>query len=450
MAQEPLAFAPPRVEGVSRVVAYLGKLIAQNKTLAGIRVRGEISGLNRHHSGRMYFDLKERTDVLKCVVWASAALRLPSLKDGDEAIVAGEFGTFAQRSQYQLFVNAAELTGVGNLYTQFEALKEAFRREGLFDAERKRTMPAFPTRVALVSAHGKGAEDFLTTLSARAPHVCVTFVETRMQGDGAQIDVAEAIDRASQMDVDVVVVTRGGGSYEDLFAFNLEPVVRAILRSKHPVLSAIGHTGDVHLSDLVADVVCETPSNAAQYFGQIRDGFARRVHAVEMQLLPLVRAQLAVRTQALDYAGGATARAARWIVHEGLQRTMALESRLNKQTPVMRVAARGQRLGAASSGLGTLAKHLLAPRRERLTAAAERLGRVRGRALNDLRSRLALSSTTLHAADPRAPLARGYAIVTVDGRTVRNVSEVAPGVLVHAQLQHGTLAARVEQTNPDG
>ncbi|MDQ6823126.1 MAG: exodeoxyribonuclease VII large subunit [Candidatus Eremiobacteraeota bacterium] len=450
MSQEPLALALPRVEGVSRVVAYLGKLISQNKTLAGIRVRGEISGLSRHHSGRMYFDLKERTDVLKCVVWASAAMRLPLLKDGDEAIVSGEFGTFAQRSQYQLFVNAAELTGLGNLYTQYEALKEAFRREGLFDAGRKRALPAFPTRVALVSANGKGAEDFLATMNARAPHVAVTFVETRMQGDGAQIDVADAIDRASQMDVDVIVVTRGGGSYEDLFAFNLEPVVRAILRSQHPVLSAIGHTGDVHLSDLVADVVCETPSNAAQYFGQIRDAFARRVHALEAQLLPLVRAEMAGRSQALDYAAGAVARAARSIVQERRQHTLALESRLNRQTPVMRVAARSQRLGTADSGLGSLAKHLLGPRRERLTAATERLIRVRGKALTDLRNRLAVSSSTLSAADPRAPLGRGYAIVTANGRTLRAATDVSAGAVIQAQLQHGTLVARVEQTNPDG
>lgn len=447
--QEPPSFAQ-RVEGVSRVVAYLGKMISQNKTLAGIRVRGEISGLSRHHSGRMYFDLKERTDILKCVVWASAALKLPPIKDGDEAIVAGEFGTFAQRSQYQLFVNAVELTGIGNLYAQFEALKDAFRREGVFEPERKRAMPVFPTRIALVSAHGKGAEDFLTTLAIRAPHVAVRFVETRMQGDGAQIDVAEAIDRASHMDVDVIVLTRGGGSYEDLFAFNLEPVVRAILRSPKPVLSAIGHTGDVHLSDLVADVACETPSNAAQYFGQIRDVFARRIGILDTQLVQWVRAQIAARTQALDHASGIAGRSARTIVQDRRQRAMALEARLDKQTPVMRIVTRSQRLAAASSELGSLAKHLLAPRRDRLAATAERFARVRGRALNDLRSRLALSSNTLNAADPRAPLARGYAIVTANGRALRDVAKVSTGELVHAQLQHGTLAARVERTNLDG
>lgn len=440
----------PRVEGVSRVVAYLGKLISANKALAGIRVRGEISGLSRHHSGRMYFDLKERTDILKCVVWASAALRLPTLKDGDEVIVSGEFGTFAQRSQYQLFVHAAELTGVGNLYAQFEALKDTFRREGLFEPERKRPLPPFATRVALVSANGKGAEDFLATLATRAPHVVVTFVETRMQGDGAQIEVAEALDRASQLDVDVIVLTRGGGSYEDLFAFNLEPVVRAIVRAKRPVISAIGHTGDIHLSDLVADLACETPSNAAQYFGQVRDSFARRVYALNTQIMHQIRTSVAAATQALDHVSGAAGHAARTIVHERRQRVMALGSRLDKKNPLMRVVARSQRLGAVRADLGSLAKHLLAGRRERLAGAAERLARVRSRALGDARGRLALASNTLNAADPRAPLARGYAIVSANGRTLRDVADVRAGDLLHAQLQHGTLAARVERTNLDG
>lgn len=450
MSQEPLSFARPRVEGVSRVVAYLGKIIAQNKTLAGLRVRGEISGLNRHHSGRMYFDLKERTDILKCVVWASAALKLPSIKDGDEVIVAGEFGTFAQRSQYQLFVNAVELTGIGNLYAQFEALKDAFRREGLFELERKRPMPVFPTRIALVSANGKGAEDFLTTLAIRAPHIAVTFVETRMQGDGAQIDVADAIDRAARLDVDVIVLTRGGGSYEDLFAFNLEPVVRAILRSKRPLLSAIGHTGDVHLSDLVADVACETPSNAAQYFGQIRDAFMRRVGILDTQIVQLIRARIATRTQGLDHANDVVGRLARSIVQDRRRLIVALEGRLDKQTPVMRIVARSQRLAAASSDLGSLAKHLLAPRRERFAAAAERFARVRGRALDELRARLTLTGTKLTAADPRAPLARGYAIVTTNGRPLRDVADVSVGDFIHAQLQRGTLGARVERTDLDG
>ena len=441
--------AERRVEGVSRVVAYIGKMISQNRTLAGIRVRGEISGLSRHHSGRMYFDLKERTDILKCVVWASAALKLPPIKDGDEAIVAGEFGTFVQRSQYQLFVNAVELTGIGNLYAQFEALKDGFRREGLFEPERKRPMPAFPTRIALVSARGKGAEDFLTTLASRAPHIAVTFVETRMQGDGAQIDVAEAIDRASHLDADVIVLSRGGGSYEDLFAFNLEPVVRAILRAKLPVLSAIGHTGDVHLSDLVADVTCETPSNAAQYFGQIRDDFVRRISTLDTRLVGLVRTQISSLTQALDRANGHAGRSARTIVQDRRQRALMLEARLDKQTPVMRLVTRSQRLAAASSGLGSLAKHLLAPRRDRVSSAFERFSRVRGRALNDLRSRLALSSNTLNAADPRAPLVRGYAIVTSKGRALRDAADVGVGDLIHAQLQHGTVAARVERTNLD-
>ncbi|MBV9272154.1 MAG: exodeoxyribonuclease VII large subunit, partial [Candidatus Eremiobacteraeota bacterium] len=187
--------AGPRVEGVSRVVNYIQRIIAENKTLATLRVRGEVSELNRSPAGHLYFNLKENADILKCIVWASNAEDLAPFKNGDEVIVAGEFGTYAQRSVYQLYVAELEHTGIGKLYAQFEALKEKFRREGLFESARKRPMPSFPQRIALVSAAGKGAEDFLKTIGKRAPQITVEFVETRVQGDGAEIEIADAIDR---------------------------------------------------------------------------------------------------------------------------------------------------------------------------------------------------------------------------------------------------------------
>src|SRR5581483_10707844 len=157
---------------------------------------------------------------------------------------------FSQRSQYQLIVKSIELSGIGILYAQFEALKKRFREEGLCEPQRKRPLPEFPRRIAVVSARGsKAIEDFLQTIARRAPFIEIEFIETLLQGDGAEIEIGAAIDRASRLDVDVIVVTRGGGSYEDLFPFNREPVVRAIIRSKHPVISAVGHTDDVHLSD---------------------------------------------------------------------------------------------------------------------------------------------------------------------------------------------------------
>jgi exodeoxyribonuclease VII large subunit len=437
------------VQGVSRVVDYIRRLISQNKTLAGIRVRGEVSGFS-NKSGRLYFDLKENTDVLKCVVWASDAQKLPPFKDGDEIICGGDYGTFAQRSQYQLFVKSVELTGIGALYAQFEKLKEQFRKEGLFEESRKRPMPAFPRKIAVVSARGKGAEDFLTTIAKRAPYIEVAFVETRVQGDGAQIDIAEAIDKASRMDVDAIVVTRGGGGYEDLFPFNLEPVVRAIVRAKHPILSAVGHTGDVHLSDYVADYACETPSNAAQYFGEIGDRFLQRIHRAQNRIEHAVRSIVTARAQAFDYASSRLAANVRGFVQQHERSLHALERRLNAQTPHRRLGERVQRVTALASRLEAAARYYVPPRRERTGRLMERLTRLQGTVLQAYRQTLARTDTRLDDLNPHALLARGYAIVTVDGRAVRDAGAVPEGALIEAQVQRGKLLARVERRETGG
>lgn len=443
---QPRPIAQPVIEpvqGVSRVVDYIRRLIAQNKTLAGIRVRGEVSGFS-NVNGRLYFDLKENTDVLKCVVWASDAVRLPPFKDGDEIICGGDYGTFAQRSQYQLFVKNVELTGIGALYAQFEALREKFRKEGLFEKDRKRPLPPFPRRIALVSARGKGAEDFLTTIAKRAPFIDVHFVETRVQGDGAQIDIGEAIDKASKLDVDLIVVTRGGGSYEDLFPFNLEPVVRAIVRARHPVLSAIGHTGDVHLSDYVADQTCETPSNAAQFFGEIGDRYLARVQRARTQMERAIHTLAGSAAQRLDSATRDLRHAARTYVPARQTMLHTLERRLNAQTPQQRLAQRLQRLAALRSQLVSASRYYARPRFERVSRVREAFVRLQTSLLRQYHDRLRDLQTRLTALDPQAPLARGYAIVTVNGKAVRDAAAIAEGTIIEAQVQRGKLVARVE------
>ncbi len=372
--------------------------------------------------------------------------KLPPFKDGDEIICGGEYGTYAQRSQYQLFVKKVELTGIGALYAQFEALKEQFRREGLFEESRKRPMPAFPRRIALVSARGKGADDFLTTIARRAPFIDVRFVETRMQGDGAQMDIAEAIDKASKLDVDAIVLTRGGGSYEDLFPFNLEPVVRAIVRAKRPVLSAVGHTGDVHLSDYVADHACETPSNAAQYFGEIRDRFLQRVQRAQHRMQQAARSLLTAQSQAFDLATSRLASLVRDSIRERERSLHAFERRLNAQTPQSRLVQRAQRISALRSRLEAAARYYGAPRVERARRLSERLCGLQAAVLRSHREIVSRCDMRLEGLNPHKLLARGYAIVTLNGRAVRNASDVPSGALIEAQLQHGKLAARVERT----
>jgi len=198
------------------------------------------------------------------VVWSDRAPELPRLENGYQVIAYGEITAYSKASRYQLIAYRIELDGVGRLNEIFERLKRKLEAEGAFAPERKRPMPRFPFRIALVSSRGAaGATDFLKILRERAPHIEVVFEETPVQGVAAAGEIVRAINRASQAEVDCVVVARGGGSYEDLFAFNAEEVARAIMRCRHPVISAIGHESDHTIADFVADRRAETPSAAA-------------------------------------------------------------------------------------------------------------------------------------------------------------------------------------------
>lgn len=453
MRQDSLFSARPeppeqQIRGVSSVVEYIKRVLESNKPLAGTRVRGEVSEMTEKN-GHRYFCLKEGNDILKCIVWASTAARIGPFENGEEVVCGGDFTAYRARSVYQLIVRSVERTGTGMLYAQFVALKERFAAEGLFKSDRKRALPKLPRRVAVVSARGKGAEDFLRTAAREAPFLEIEFVETRVQGDGAEIDIADALDRASKLAVDVIVLTRGGGSYEDLFPFNREPVVRAVLRSRRPVLSAIGHAEDHHLSDLVADYVCETPSNAAQYFAQIGNSIRADIHEAQVRI---DRAAWSLVTNALQNFERTSSR-----FREGLRRPVraaelrltALERRLAAQAPQQRLALRGQRLVELRTRLAAAERLACSPGRDRVRRTLQSLVAAAASVHDTARQRLTLLHTRLVAADPRAPLRRGYAIVSYDGGAVRESASVPKGALIHARLERGTLIARVEESRHD-
>lgn len=423
------AHATGEVYGVSRVVDYIKRLISGNTKLKNIGVSGEVSNLHAHPSGRLYFDLKEGNDKLVCVAWATAARSLPPFANGDQVVAFGEFTTYSERSQYELIVAAVQRAGgIGDLHAHVEALREKFRREGLFELERKRPIPALARRVAIVSARGRGAEDFEKSVAVHGPHLSVQFFETRVQGTGAEIDIAEALDRASATDVDVIVLARGGGSFEDRFPFNLEPVIRAIVRSRHPVLTAIGHTADHHLADDVADHAVGTPSLAAQFFGDQRTRYLNRVHAAQKEMRKCFSALLTNKGRMLDERTTRLGHQAR-VFREGKEQVvLRLERRLDNKRPDAQLAERSRRLERARTRLdGTFV-----------------------RSIDSARTRLAIASQTLLARDPHLELRRGYAIVTVDGKVVRDASDVSKGTLIEARLERGLLCARVEETRIDG
>ena len=460
---------PSRVVGVKRLADYLKRKLDTDAQLRGIAVRGEVSNLSVSPRGSMNFDLKEGDVILRCFAWPDDHANFPLMKNGVAIVATGSISTYAQKSAYQLVVRNVEREGVGDVHALFEERKKKLAAEGLFDAARKRPLPPFPFRVALVSSRGaNGALDFVRLLGERAPHVEIVWCETTVQGPNAPNDVVAAIRRASRTDVDIIVVTRGGGSFEDLFTFSDENVVRAIAAAAHPVISAIGHTADQQLSDFVADVHVETPSAAAKVVGFDRNELRARLdertlrakRAVELSLerlrnrfsgallrskLSEPRDYLTPLAQRLDDADAdlIAATSASLRARETALREVC--RRLELHDPTRRLADRAVRLQRVTSKLDATGARMLERARVRRDDVERRLGlAVRGR-LEQVAQRLALTHAHLNGNNPEAILQRGYAIVTTaDGLIVRDPFAVSPGALVEARLARGTLSARVE------
>lgn len=449
----------PRVVGVARLSGYLRNILTNDKWLRNIGVRGEITNLrgesanlSPQKSGNVYFDLKDADALLSCVVWSERAAELPKLENGQAVIAYGEISAYTKTSKYQLIAYRVEPEGIGRLHEMFERLKGKLEKEGAFAAERKQPLPRFPFRLALISSRGAaGAADFLKILRERAPQVEVDFVETPVQGVAAASEIVRAINRTARLAVDCIVIARGGGSYEDLFAFNTEEVARAILRCERPLISAVGHESDVTIADLVADRRAETPSAAAHIVAPAtRDELVRAIRTRGDRLERLARGTVQLGGTHLErILGRSTIADPARIV--GIRR-QHLDRAFDLLTD--RARERRRRLG---DGLGALQKRLekldpslrLAERARLIVLARGGLERIVERRVSEARSRLRLILAEMTGKDPEAILQQGYAIVRYEGRSVRDVETVPDGAVVRAKLARGTLIARVERKEAD-
>ncbi|HZV77226.1 MAG TPA: exodeoxyribonuclease VII large subunit [Candidatus Babeliales bacterium] len=408
---------------VSQFTDRLRLWLKKRPELQRIAIAGEVSGWKPQPNGNLFFSLKDDRAVLKCFAYWSDVRKFPSVRDGVAVVATGAIGIWERTSEYQLVVVEIAPVGIGAIAAKVEALRKRLAAEGLFDEARKRAFARFPRRVALVSARGKGADDFETTLREKSPNVVVRFVETRVQGDGAEIDIADAIDRASREDVDAVVVLRGGGSYEDRYPFNTEPVVRAIARSRHPVVTAIGHTGDRHLADEVADAVFKTPTAAAEHIAGSWTEVAGRMAHQAQSLRRAIDDVIVGRARNLDSAVQTLEVSIDRHLSQAARRLFQLQTRIERQNPRYRVAERATRLAGIRARLDGLPERVLSARA----------------------NRFALTTSRLTSLDPEGPLERGYAIVTQNGRALRDARDASIGSEVQARLYRGSLAARVER-----
>jgi exodeoxyribonuclease VII large subunit len=442
------ASPPGEVLSVSALTARIK--LALESGFRTVRVEGEVSNYKYYEaSGHRYFSLKDAGAQIRVVLFRGRERSiLGEIRDGQTVIVTGSLGVYERKGEYQIYAQSAEVRGVGNLLVELEKRKRRLAEEGLFAPERKRPLPAFPRRIGIVtSRHGAALRDMVRIARGRFPGVAITLAPSLVQGEGAAADIASALDAIyARGGVDVVIVGRGGGSIEDLWAFNEEEVVRAIARSPVPIVSAVGHETDFTLSDLAADLRAPTPTAAAQAVVPDRVELLERV------------ASLALRLRRADARGRESARQ-EWRIAAG---------KLADPRPLLQ----GKRYAAEerSSALAERVRSLVRDRRDRVErlAAAVRLrspeawvsgrrgevavlsGRARsaidaGR--NGLRSSLVAFSGKLSALDPKAVLARGYAIA-VDretGKAIRSAAEAHPGLSIDVQVSDGSFGARVEE-----
>ena len=394
-----------RTYSVGEITRYIHELLDADAVLGSLRVRGEVSNLTRAASGHWYFTLKDRAAQMRCVMFRSAARFVSvDIGVGDEVIVSGRVSVYEARGEYQLYAEHIEAVGgVGDLHAQFELLKARLDAEGLFDAERKRAIPAFPKRIGVVTSASAAAwQDIQHVLRRRFPLLELILSPTLVQGDEAPSRIVAALDKLNQIDdIDLVIVARGGGSLEDLWAFNDEAVARAIAASRAPIISGVGHEIDFTIADFVADLRAPTPSAAAELATPTIDDLLLDLDRLGASLDGLLEAHLRLRVNQMDLA------------RRGLD-----------------FASPRRRLDLARERLGRLGERL---ERE----AAARLFRFR----ESLQSRQKL----LDAADPERTLARGYAIVSDEsGSLIRSANQVAVNQRLAVRFHRDQINVRVE------
>ncbi|KPL82043.1 hypothetical protein SE15_13050 [Thermanaerothrix daxensis] len=408
MVLEQIPLFPAPALSVSALTRYLRTLLESDALLQDVWVQGEISNLSRPTSGHIYFTLKDEFAALRCVIWRTHAQRLRvALQNGLAIEAHGYISLYERDGQYQLYVDALRLAGEGVLFQEFLRLKARLEAEGLFEAARKRPIPAFPQRIGLVtSPTGAALQDMLNIIRRRYPLVEVVLAPVSVQGEEAAGEVVRAIaDLNRREQPSVIIVARGGGTLEDLWAFNDERVVRAIAASQAPVITGIGHETDFTLADFAADLRAPTPSAAAMLATPDGDELRQQVRHLAHRLAGALAAQ----------------------VQENARHLLHLRQRLERASPLRRVGEDRQRLDY----LSTWAAHHM--------AGALRLRRLH---LQGLQARL-------ESLNPRAVLARGYAILQrPDGRTVQRVSQATAGEVLHAHLADGYLSTRVESVHP--
>jgi exodeoxyribonuclease VII large subunit len=402
-----LALFSPRLPAswtVTDLTRYLRELLESDELLQDVWVKGEVSNFSRPASGHLYFTLKDNTASLRCVMWRNTVIRQSFTPHDGEAIeVHGAISVYETGGQYQLYADLFRPAGEGALYQEFLRLKALLEAEGLFAAERKRPIPSRPRRIGIVtSPTGAALQDMLNTLSRRYPLVEVVLAPTPVQGNEAPAGIIAAVHAVAQVtNLDVIILARGGGSIEDLWAFNDERVARAIASSPIPVITGVGHETDFTIADFVADLRAPTPTAAAEL---------ATPNQADLRL------DLAERADHLNRLLQSFTSELRWSFKD-------IQNQLERNSPLSQIQSNSQRVDELDRLLSTTTSHFIQMARTHLTGLTQHMA----------------------ALSPMAVLERGYAIVTnQDGATITFVDQVSRGQALNVKVSDGDFDVHVD------
>jgi exodeoxyribonuclease VII large subunit len=471
-----LIFATPqrKIYSVHELVGALRMQV--ERAFTDIYVEGEISNCRPAESGHLYFTLKDGSAQLRVVMWRTQVRLLRFRPQNGQAIIArGRVTVYDERGDLQLQAEMLEPKGAGALQLAFEQLKAKLMAEGLFDPGRKKPIPSLPKKIGVItSARGAALQDILNILRRRHESVSVLIYDARVQGETAADEVRAGVRQLNRFrGIDVIVIARGGGSFEDLFAFNDEALARAVAASKVPVISAVGHETDFTICDFVADLRAPTPSAAAELVIQSKQELAGRLKMLRDRLCQsmnykLLRAHNALsrlaqhsalvrmpdavarRQQRVDDLVYRMAQAHRANLANLRRHHESLESRLRHQDIRVRLATTHRQLEQRTTELQALAVHLLDGKRVRVDRLATTMGRAAETIILRRRSRWELLHSSLSALSPKAILSRGYALVfDAEGNLVKDAAQLHKGDPVRTQLGRGEFTAEVDDVDPE-
>lgn len=452
--------SPNQPSSTGKVVLSISQLNQQSRNilegaLSNVWVEGEISNLARPASGHLYLSLKDDQAQIRAAMFRgqNRALKFTP-QNGQQVQVRGKVSLYAPRGDYQLIIDHMEEAGEGALRREFELLKKRLAQKGLFEQERKRLLPAMPQHIAVItSPTGAAIRDILSVLKRRFPATQVTLIPVAVQGENAKIEIVQAITKASNFNqrtqatappIELIILGRGGGSLEDLWAFNEEIVAQAIYSSTLPIISAVGHEIDFTIADFVADVRAPTPSAAAEMVSPDQQELQQNFTAYEQHLAKVMQKSLTQQQQKLTWLQKRLKHPGQQL-REFQQRLDELESRLRNATQVLIELKQTQLQAGHTNLLRVTPSHTIAQLstqqqnlKHRLVLALQNTQQQTQQHLNQLAQRM-------HAVSPLATLARGYAIVS-DGQQniVRSADQLEAGQLIETQLHQGYVTSEVK------